>query len=193
AFAIFSESFPTFLRVSVISYLPWLVLLSLQFADELLIQAGVTPSGAARTIGVTLNLLSFIVSVLCSATISGVVVPIIIQLIVTPLRPIQSRAAFALLRRRLRPFITPALLVLPLTYLRILLCIVPGLIMSVMYALYVPVVIIENLRNWAALRRSRSLVRRAPGVATLLVFVQFAIPMSVSLIIGESPGSLFKE
>jgi len=158
-----------------------------------LIYAGVTPSGAARTISITLNLLSFIVSVLCNATISGVVVPIIIQLIVTPLRPIQSRAAFALVRRRLRPFITTALLVVPLTNVGMLLCIVPGLVMSVMYALYVPVVIIENLRNWAALRRSQTLVRRAPVVATFLALVQFAIPMSVKLILGENPISVFKE
>ena len=61
AFAIFSEHFPTFLRISVISYLPWLALLSLQFGADLLIYAGVTPSGAARTISITLNLLSFLI------------------------------------------------------------------------------------------------------------------------------------
>ncbi len=193
ALAIFSEHFPTFLRISVISYLPCLALLSLQFANNLLIYAGVTPSGAARTISITLNLLSFLVSGLCNAIISGVVVPIIIQLIVTPLRPIQSRAAFALLRRRLRPFITTSLLVIPLTYVGMLLCIVPGLIMSVMFALCLPVVIIENLRNWAALRRSQTLVRRAPGGATFLVLLKFAIPASATLIFGPKFVRVFNE
>jgi serine/threonine protein kinase len=193
AFAIFSEHFPTFLRISVISYLPWLALLSLQFGADLLIYAGVAPGGAARTISVTLNLLSFLVSALCNAIVSGVVVPVIIQLIVTPLRPIQSRAAFALLRRRLRPFITTSLLVILLTNFGIILCIAPGLIMMVMYALYVPVVIIENLRNWAALRRSQTLVRRAPGSAILLLLVRFAIPISVSLILGKKLVGVFEE
>jgi serine/threonine protein kinase len=193
AFAIFSEHFPTFLRISVISYLPWLALLSLQFGAKLLIYAGVTPSGAARTISVTLNLLSFLVNALCNATITGVVVPIIIQLIVTPLRPIQIRAAFALLRRRLRPFITTSLLVISLTNVGMILCIVPGLIMSVIYALCVPVVIIENLRNWAALRRSHTLVRRAPWSATFLVLLKVAIPLIVSLIIGRKFVSVFNE
>jgi Serine/threonine protein kinase len=193
AFAIFSEHFPTFLRISVISYLPWLALLLLQFGANLMIHAGVTPSGAARAISITLNLLSFLVSLLCNATIAGVVVPIIIQLIVTPLRPIQSRAAFALLRRRLRPFITTSLLLIPLTSVGMLLCILPGVIMNVMYSLCVPVVIIENLRNWAALRRSHTLVRRAPWDATILVLVKFAIPMLVSLILGPKFVGVFNE
>jgi hypothetical protein len=193
AFAIFSEHFPTFLRISVISYLPCLALLLLQFGNHLMIHAGVTPSGVARAINITLNLLSFLVSLLCNATITGVVVPIIIQLIVTPLRPIQSRAAFSLLRRRLRPFITTSLLLIPLTSVGMLLCILPGVIMNVMFSLTVPVVIIENLRNWAALRRSHTLVRRAPGSATILVLVAIAIPMLVSLILGPKFVGVFRE
>jgi serine/threonine protein kinase len=192
-FALCSEHFPTFLRISVISYLPWLALLLLRFGNDLLIHTGVMPSGAAQPVNITLRVLSDFISVLCNVIIMGVIVPIIIQLIVAPLRPIQIRAAFAVLRRRLRPFITTAMLVLLLSFGGFVLFVLPFFVVAVLYALYPPIVIVENLKNWAALRRSQTLVRRAPGTAILIVLVQFAIPTVIALILGENSASFIVE
>jgi serine/threonine protein kinase len=185
-FALYSEHFPTFLRISAISYLPLIALTLLQFGNDLLMRAGVIMSDAPRAVSITLGVLIFLVSLPCGFIVSGVIVPTIIQLIVAPLRPIQSRAAFAMLRRRLRPFITTSLLWTLLFFGGFILCFVPGFVVAVLYALYAPVVIVENLRNWAALRRSQSLVRRAPLTAILIVLVQFAIPVAVSAIFGST-------
>jgi hypothetical protein len=129
--------------------------------------------------------LSPLTSMLCNAIISGVVVSIIIQLIVAPLRPIKSRAPFAVLRRRLRPFITTSLIVQFLSLVGLMLCFVPGIVVSVLYALYIPVVIVEGRRNWAALYRSQTLVRRTPGTVILIGLVQVTILIVVSVILGN--------
>jgi serine/threonine-protein kinase len=49
-FALFSEHFPTFLRISVISFLPLVVLTLLQFGNDLLILTGMITSETARTV-----------------------------------------------------------------------------------------------------------------------------------------------
>jgi len=185
-FALFSEHFPTFLRISVISFLPSIVLTLLKFGNDLLILTGVIAGDSTgRTISIILNFLFLTSGIAYGVIISGVIVPIIIQLIVAPLRPLQSRAAFAVLRRRLRPFITTSLLYLLLFFGGTALCFLPGFVVAVFFALYAPVVLVENKKNWAALRRSQTLVRRAPGTAILIFLVQFAIPLAVTAIFGS--------
>jgi serine/threonine protein kinase len=185
-FALYSEHFPALLRITALSYLPALALTLLQFGHDLLIHTGVMPAAAARPVSIMLGVLAGLVGFLCGGVASGVIVPIIIQLIVAPLRPVQARAAFAVLRRRLRPFVTTTLLVTVLFFGGLALCLVPGFVVAVLYALYVPVVIVEGLKNWAALRRSQHLVRRAPLTAVLIVIVQFAIPAVVGTILGQN-------
>jgi serine/threonine protein kinase len=184
-FALYSEHFHTFLQISAISYLPWFAVLLFQLGNDLLIHTGVMPNSAATPVSHMLSGLSVLTSILCNVIISGVVVSIIIQLIVAPLRPIQSRAAFAVLRRRLRPFITTSLIAQFLFLVGLMLCFVPGIVVSVLYALYVPVVIVEDRRNWAALYRSQTLVRRTPGTVILIGLVQAAILIVVSVILGN--------
>jgi serine/threonine protein kinase len=177
-FAIYSEYLPTFLRISAIAYLPAIALGLIRFGCYLLIRNGAVPAAAGMTVSFTLNLLFHLVNFLCSLTALAVIVPIIIQLIVMPLRPIQiqSRAAFDILRRRLRPYITTALLATLCFFGGLLFLIVPGIVMNVLFALYAPIVIVENLKNWAALRRSMSLVQRTPGTVILMMLFQFVIP-----------------
>jgi serine/threonine protein kinase len=192
-FALYSEHFPTLLRISAIFYLPLLAPLLLQICNGLLIHAGMMPSGASRIVSVALYLLFHLINLLCGVVVLGMIVPIIIQLIVAPLRPINIRAAFAVLRRRLRPFVTTALLVMLLSFGGLVLLIVPFFVLAVLYALYPPVVIVENLKNWAALRRSQTLVQRAPGTVILTVLMQYAIPAAVGGIVGGILSSLLKE
>ncbi|HKX31703.1 MAG TPA: serine/threonine-protein kinase [Blastocatellia bacterium] len=191
-FALYSEHFHTLMQISLISYLPLLALTLLQFGGDLLLHTGVVPRGGARAINVAFLLLSFLVNFICGVIASGAIVPIIIQLIVAPLRPIQPRAAFAVLRRRLRPFITTSLIVLLLFYGGSLFFVVPGFIAIVLYALYVPVVIIEDLQNWAALRRSLALARRAMGTVTLVVILEFVLPVGAGILLEQESSSWIK-
>jgi hypothetical protein len=78
-----------------------------------------------------------------------------VQLSVAPLRPVRLREAIAVLKKRFRPFISTMIRVLIRLTIGYALLIVPGLIMSIRYALYAPVVLIEG---WKRKRHLNDLV-----------------------------------
>jgi serine/threonine protein kinase len=192
SFALYSEHFPAFIKISALSYLPAIVMALLQFGNDLLIHHQLMPAGAAPVARISFGLLDLLVNFLCGVAASGAIVPVVIQLIVAPLRPIRVRAAFAALRRRLRPFLSTSLIVTVLFFGGLLLFLLPGLAVAVLYTLYVPVVMVEDLKNWAALRRSQALVFRTPGAAILIAFVLFALPAAISALMGQSSVNLFQ-
>jgi serine/threonine protein kinase len=106
AFALYTGRFPLFLRISLVAYIPVLAALGLwvcgrvvdYFAPSLLMTDDLL-SMALYDIG---ELLAWVISV-------GVFVPVTVQLLVAPLRPIEIRPAFATLRKRLRPFLIASL------------------------------------------------------------------------------------
>jgi hypothetical protein len=63
--------------------------------------------------------------------------------------------------------------------------IVPGLIMSIRYTLYAPVVLIEGLEKKAALRRSRELCSRSWRTVIIVAILQVLIPMIVTSLVGR--------
>ncbi len=56
--------------------------------------------------------------------------------------------------------------------------------MSVRYALYAPVVLIEGLEKKAAMRRARELASRSWRTVIIVSLLQFLIPMVVSALVG---------
>ena len=78
-----------------------------------------------------------------------------------PLRPVQLRVAFGVLRKRWRPFLKTIVRVTLKMLLGYLLLIVPGIIVLIRYSLYAPVVLIEGLEGKAAMRRARELASRS--------------------------------
>src|SRR6266542_4529530 len=85
-----------------------------------------------------------------ASVISGMTAVIVTQLSVAPLRPVELRTPFALLKRRWKPFLKTSIRVTLRILLGYLLFLIPGFIMSVRYALYAPVVLIEGLEKKAA-------------------------------------------
>jgi hypothetical protein len=62
---------------------------------------------------------------------------------------------------------------------------IPGIIMSVRYLLYAPVVLMEGLEKKAAMRRARELAARSWWTVTIVSLLQFLIPFIVSLLLGR--------
>jgi hypothetical protein len=120
-----------------------------------------------------------------TAVISGVTAIIVVQLSVAPLRPVKLRQAIAVLRKRWRPFINTMLRVILRLIIGYIPLVIPGLIMSVRYALYAPVVLIEGLEKKAALRRSRELGSRSWRTVIIVSILQVLIPMIVSTLVGR--------
>jgi hypothetical protein len=131
------------------------------------------------------GLLQIVAYFLTSAVISGVTAIIVVQLSVAPLRPVKLRHAIAVLRNRWRPFLNTIVRLMLRLIIGYVPFVVPGLIMSIRYALTAPVVLIEGLEKKAALRRSRELGSRSWRTVIIVSILQILIPMVVSLLVGR--------
>ncbi len=189
AFALYSEYFPKFLRMSLIAHIPVFITTALLIAAEL--AENRWGKGGLGTkillicaVAVT-ALLQIAAYFVAAAVISGMTTVIVTQLSVAPLRPVELRSAFAVLKKRWKPFLKTALSVTLRIVIGFILLVIPGLIMTMRYALYAPVVLMEGLEKKAARRRARELAARSWRTVIIVSLLQFFIPMAVSFFIGR--------
>ena len=192
AFALYSEYFPKFLKLSLIAHVPMIITSLLLIAAFLWYQKW-PPVGLLNKIVVIsvigiLSLLKFVATTISAAVISGVTAIIITQLTAAPLRPVKLREAFVLLRKRWRTFLRTMIRVTLLIFLGLILLIVPGMVLWMRYSLYAPVVLIEGLQGKAAMRRARELASRSWKTVIVVAILQFLIPAIVSSFVGFMAG-----
>jgi serine/threonine protein kinase len=189
AFSLYSEYFPKFLKLSLLAHIPVFVttlLMSVLFIlDHFL--SGVSRAGkiAILCAMVIVGLAHVISYMITSAVISGVTAIIVTQLAAAPLRPVELRLAFGVLRKRWRPFLKTIVRVTLRIILGSLLLIVPGIIIWIRYSLYAPVVLIEGLEKKAAMKRARELASRSWRTIIIVSILQIVIPMTVSFFVGR--------
>lgn len=189
AFALYSEYFPKFLKLSFLAHIPVIVVSILMtgmlIAEKLIPKGGMGQKAAIIGGMVLIGLLQVAAYFVTTAVISGVTAIIVVQLSVAPLRPVKLREAMAVLRKRLRPFLSTMIRVILRLIVGYVPFVIPGLVMQVRYALYAPVVLIEGLEKKAALRRSRELGSRSWRTVIIVSILQILIPMAVSALVGR--------
>ena len=192
AFALYSEYFPKFLKLSLIAHVPMIItgflLIAAFFWYKYWPPAGTLGKVAVfSTIGI-LSLLKFVATTISAGVISGVTAVIITQLTAAPLRPVKLREAFVVLRKRWRPFLRTMIRVTLWIFFGMILLFIPGLIMWIRYSMYAPVVLIEGMQGKAAMRRARELASRSWRTVIVVSLLQFAIPITVSTFVGIMAG-----
>jgi len=110
---------------------------------------------------------------------------IVTQLSVAPLSPVELRTGFAVLKLRWRAFLKTSIRVTILQLIGFVLLVIPFIIVTIRYALYAPVVLMEGLEGKAALRRARELASRSWRRVIIIVLLQILIPLTVSALIGR--------
>lgn len=189
AFALYSEYFPKFLKLSLIAHIPVFFTTFLLIAFELAENAQPKGYGALRILFICgmvfAGLLQIVAYFLAAAAISGMTAVIVTQLQLAPLRPVELRLAFAVLKRRWRPFLNTSVRVTLRIVIGWILLVIPGIVMSIRYALYSPVVLLEGLEKKAAMRRARQLGSRSWRTIIIVTLLQFLIPMAFSALIGR--------
>ncbi|HEY0098761.1 MAG TPA: serine/threonine-protein kinase [Pyrinomonadaceae bacterium] len=183
-FALYSEHFPKFLRISLLAHVPVIVVTLLMVGFDLLKRADKLSPTLQVVFGVGLALLNIVVSFLSTSIITAMTALIVTQLHIAPMRPISLRDALAVLRRRWRPFLRTSLRVSLTMGVGILMFVIPGLIVMVLYYLYAPVVLMENLEKRAALKRANELSRRSRRSVIALIAINFALPLMMGAIVG---------
>jgi serine/threonine protein kinase len=189
AISLYSEHFPKFLKLSLIAHLPVIISTALLIGMEILghsLAPGMGPAKIVYIIAfVLVGLLQVASYFVAAAAISGMTAVIVTQLTAAPLRPVELRTAFAVLRRRWKPFLKTAFNVTLRIIIGFILLVIPGLLMVIRYALYAPVVLIEGLEKKAALKRARQLASRSWRTVIIVTLLQFLIPMAVSMLLGR--------
>jgi serine/threonine protein kinase len=189
AFSLYSEYFPKFLKLSLIAHIPVFVttfLMSGLFIAEHYLRGSsrgtrIAIVAAMAIVGLT-HVLAYMVS---SAVISGVTGIIVTQLTAAPLRPVELRVAFGVLRKRWRAFLKTVVRVTLRIFFGTLLLIIPGMIIWIRYLLYAPVVLIEGLQGKPAMKRARELASRSWRTIIIVSLLQILIPMIVSFFVGR--------
>ena len=122
--------------------------------------------------------------IFCGYLVFGTTTWLVTQILAVPLRPVSLRPALEATRKRWKTFAGTGMLSAIFTILGYILCFVPGLIFSVVWALVAPVVMMENLRGFAALKRSKQLVTRSLRTTMAAVFIMFFVPLLASGVIA---------
>ena len=188
AFSLYSEYFPKFVKLSFFAHLPVIVtgglLLLLSASVQFPPKGGIAFKILVVCAVAILSLLQIVASMVAGAVISGVTAVIITQLTAAPLKPVELREAFEVMRRRWRPFLKTMLMVTWRIFLGLIL-VIPGLIMIIRYSLYAPVVLIEGLEKKDAMKRSRELASRSWRTIIIVSIMLFLIPMMVGFFVGK--------
>jgi len=189
AFALYSEYFPKFLKLSVLAHIPviitTLIMVGLTLAERVQPRA-ITPTKILLLICIVFFALLQVISYTVAASIiSGVTAVIVTQLQAAPMRPVRLRMAFAVLKRRWKPFLKTVFYVTIRIIGGTILGIIPGIVITIRYGLYAPVVLLEGLQTKAALKRARALAARSWRTIILVFLLQFLIPIVVSSLVGR--------
>ena len=179
AISLYSEQFPTFLKTSLIAYAPLIIILAILNLNENTVPWLKFSPESMMVIGPVLFICMIVASLLAFFIVVAATVPIVIQLIIAPLRPPRISAAFAALRRRWRTFTIASILVQLMILLGAALFVIPGVIIAIYYVLYAPVAVMENNGVLATLRRARKLMKRSWITVIVITLLQFALPVLV--------------
>jgi serine/threonine protein kinase len=187
AFALYSEYFPKFLRLSLVAHIPVLLMIPVAILYTVYLKS--MPPGLQITLGLLFSLLQIASQFVAASVIVGMTALMVTQLQLAPLRPLRLRTAVVVLRRRWRPYLRTGLGVLVRVIVGYVLFLVPGLVATIRYSVYAPVVLLEGLSKKAALRRARELASRSWRTVIKVAALQICIPMLVGIILGAIAGS----
>jgi serine/threonine protein kinase len=192
AISLYSEHFPKFFRLSLIVYLPLVVIAISQLIVEVLRAKMALSQTASAIWDVTLQLSNFLLNLVASSIVVGVTIRLVTQLNLAPLRPLRVRTALRSLKRRLWPLLKTTIMVGVLSICGFVLGIVPGVIFYINSSLTPSVVVMENLSGWAARKRSKTLVKRARKTVIAVIIIQYLIPTLTSAIALAVLRGVFK-
>ena len=190
AFALYSEYFPLFLKLSLLAHIPTIIVTAMMIAFRIAQPSLSKPVAVA--IIIPLALLNVASQFVTASIISGVTAIIVTQLAVAPMKPVRLRAAFEILRRRLRPFVSTGIRLAIRIMLGWILFVIPGLVMTARYLLWAPVVLMEGLEKKAARQRARALASRSWRTIILAMLVQILVPAIIGAIVGAITGASTK-
>ena len=184
ALEIYSKHLPKFLGLSVLFYLPVIIFTFIEVVFSAFYVSGQVSDSAATVMSVLFFFASLSLGFLCASFISGTTTWIVAQTLAVPLRPVRLRPALEATRKKWKTLVGTGLLTAVLSFVGYAFCFIPGLILSVLWALVSPIVMMENLRGRAAMKRSTALVKRSLRTTTSATLIMIFVPIFFGLTVG---------
>ena len=184
ALVIYSQHLPKFLGLTIFIYIPIILATFLKvIASFLYVEEVITPS-TNRLLSVIFTLVTTFGAIFCGYFVFGTTTWIVTQILAMPLRPVRVRPALKEAVRKWKTFAGTGMMSTAMTFLGYTLCLIPGFILSIFWALVAPVVMMENLRGRAALKRSKLLVKRSLRTTAAAIIIMFLVPAISGGVIG---------
>jgi serine/threonine protein kinase len=174
---IYTEHMPKFLMLSAFFFLPTILLtFTLIVLSFLRASDAISTNVSSFLIGINTVVLG-VVSGFCAYLIIGTITWIVTQTLAVPLRPIKLRASLKEAKKKWKTFAGTGLMSTALTLLALpLTCGIGFVVLSVLWMLVAPVVMMENLRGRQALKRSKDLVKRSVATSAAAFCIMFLLP-----------------
>jgi serine/threonine protein kinase len=190
SFALYSEYFPQFLKLSLLAHIPTILvgLMALAFG----LAQPYLSKGVLISLSLPLVPLQFLARFVTASTISGVTAIIVAQLAVAPLKPVSLRDGFIVLKRRWRPFVNTGIRLSLRIICGFILFVIPGFVMTARYLLWAPVVLMEGLEKKAARQRARALASRSWFIIIVVMMMHILVPGILGGIVGGVMGGSSK-
>jgi serine/threonine protein kinase len=189
ALEIYSKHLPKFLLLAFLLYLPLSILTVLQVSVGFFQQSDLSLVAAKGFLAIA----TIFASLFCGSVLVGTTTWLVTQIMAFPLKPVSLRPAFEEAKRKWKKLAGTSLLSGFFIFLGFAFCGVPGVILSVIWILATPVIMMESLRGFAALKRSKTLVMRSPRTTTATVMMMFFIPVLASLFIAFFAKAVVRE
>ena len=189
ALEIYSKHLPKFLLLSTILYLP------LAFFTVLQVAVGFFSFNVLTLAIIKVFLAAAIMfaGVVCGSLLGGTTTWLTTQIMAYPLKPVALRSAFDEVRKKWKKLITTTMISGFFTIIGLVFCVLPGIYMAVIWSMVAPVVMMENLRGFAALKRSKILVKRSVGTILPTVLMMFLIPLLTTFFIAFFAKAVVRE
>ncbi|MDQ2745779.1 MAG: protein kinase [Acidobacteriota bacterium] len=184
ALVIYSEHLPKFIGLTILLYIPVIFITLAQLAISFLAVSGDINDPTEIGLSLLATLLSAFLAMFCGYLIFGTITWLVAQILAVPLRPVKIRPALEMTRRRWKTFAGTGMMSATLVLIGYVLCVIPGLYCSVFFALVAPVVMMENLRGFDALKRSKTLVKRSLRTTVATIIIMFFVPLAGSGLIA---------
>jgi serine/threonine protein kinase len=184
---IYTEHLPKFIGITILLFLPFIlvsllnVVLNVFFLAE---NPDAERSNVAEASFIIVTLLTTFTAFFCGYLAVGTITWMVNQILALPLKPVRMRPALQATWRSWKGLIGTGILSTVLTFLGYALCLIPGLVLSVTLALVAPVVMMEHLRGFAALKRSKVLVKRSLATTIAAVALVFFVPLMIGGLTG---------
>jgi serine/threonine protein kinase len=195
---IYTEHMSKFLALSTFFHLPMVFFtVALIVISFLKVSETLDPTVADVLRGLFGTVL-FVVGSLCAYLLIGTISWIVVQSLAVPLRPIRVRAALREARRKWKRFAGTGVLSFVLSLgIGVVTCGIGFLVTAIIWTLLAPVVMMENLKGRAALKRSKDLVKRSLATSIAAVALTVLIPFigagTISFVVNITAKALRAE